>query len=76
MMTDQMMQLANCQPAIDLRSNTLKSSNKLFTIALDFVNFNYNYNHMALMFVVFCHLSKCVLVHIRIKGEVGDAKLV
>ena len=27
-------------------------------------------------FVVFCHFPKCVLVHIRIKGEVGAVKLV
>ena len=26
--------------------------------------------------VVFCHFPKCVLVHIRIKGEVGAVKLV
>ena len=25
---------------------------------------------------VFCHFPKCVLVHIRIKGEVGAVKLV
>ena len=31
---------------------------------------------MAVVFVVFCHFSKCVLVHIRIKGEVGAVKLV
>ena len=31
---------------------------------------------LAVVFVVFCHLSKCVLVHIRIKGEVGAVKLV
>ena len=30
----------------------------------------------AVMFVVFCHFPKCVLVHIRIKGEVGAVKLV
>ena len=29
-----------------------------------------------LLAVVFCHFSKCVLVHIRIKGEVGAVKLV
>ena len=29
----------------------------------------------AVMFVVFCHFPKCVLVHISIKGEVGDVKL-
>ena len=28
------------------------------------------------MFVVFCHFPECVLVHIRIKGEVGNVKLV
>ena len=31
---------------------------------------------LAIMFVVFCHFPKCVLVHIRIKGEVGAVKLV
>ena len=31
---------------------------------------------LAVVIVVFCHLSKCVLVHIRIKGEVGAVKLV
>ena len=31
---------------------------------------------LAVVFVVFCHLPKCVLVHIRIKGEVGAVKLV
>ena len=31
---------------------------------------------LAVMFVVFCHFPKCVLVHIRIKGEVGTVKLV
>ena len=30
---------------------------------------------LAVMFVVFCHFSKCLLVHIRIKGEVGAVKL-
>ena len=30
----------------------------------------------AVMFVVFCHFPKCVLVHIRSKGEVGAVKLV
>ena len=30
----------------------------------------------AVVFVVFCHFPKCVLVHIRIKGEVGAVKLV
>ena len=29
-----------------------------------------------LWFVVLYHFPKCVLVHIRIKGEVGDVKLV
>ena len=29
-----------------------------------------------LLAVVFCHFPKCVLVHIRIKGEVGAVKLV
>ena len=28
------------------------------------------------MFVEFCHFPKCILVHIRIKGEVGAVKLV
>ena len=31
---------------------------------------------LAVMFVVFCHFSNCVLVHIRIKGKVGAVKLV
>ena len=31
---------------------------------------------LVLMCVVFCHFPKCVLVHIRIKGEVGAVKLV
>ena len=31
---------------------------------------------LADMFVVFCHFPKCVLVHIRINGEVGAVKLV
>ena len=31
---------------------------------------------LAIVCVVFCHLSKCVPVHIRIKGEVGAVKLV
>ena len=31
---------------------------------------------LAVVFVVFCHFPKCVLVHIRIKGEVGAIKLV
>ena len=26
---------------------------------------------LAVVFVVFCHFPKCVLVHIRIKGGVG-----
>ena len=30
----------------------------------------------VLCFVVSCHIPKCVLVHIRIKGEVGAVKLV
>ena len=30
----------------------------------------------AVVIVVFCHFPKCVLVHIRIKGEVGSVKLV
>ena len=30
---------------------------------------------LAAMFVVYCHFPKCVLVHIRIKGEVGAVKL-
>ena len=33
-------------------------------------------DHLAAVFVVFCHFPKCVLVHIRIKGEVGAVKLV
>ena len=31
---------------------------------------------LAVVFVVFCHFLKCVLVFIRIKGEVGTVKLV
>ena len=31
---------------------------------------------LAVVFVVFCHFPKCVLFHIRIKGEVGAMKLV
>ena len=31
---------------------------------------------LAVVFVVFCHFLKCVLVHIRIKGELGVVKLV
>ena len=31
---------------------------------------------LAAVCVVFCHFPKCVLVHIRIKGEVGAMKLV
>ena len=31
---------------------------------------------LAVVCVVFCHFPKCVLVHIRIKGEVGVVKLV
>ena len=31
---------------------------------------------LAVMYVEFCHFPKCVLVHIRIKGEVGAKKLV
>ena len=30
----------------------------------------------VLCFLVLCHFPKCVLVHIRIKGEVGAVKLV
>ena len=30
----------------------------------------------AVVIVVFCHFPKCVLVHIKIKGEVGAVKLV
>ena len=30
----------------------------------------------CVVFLVFCHFPKRVLVHIRIKGEVGDVKLV
>ena len=33
-------------------------------------------DHLAVVCVVFCHFPKCVLVHIRIKGEVGAVKLV
>ena len=31
---------------------------------------------LAVVFVVFCHFPKFVLVHIKIKGEVGAVKLV
>ena len=31
---------------------------------------------LAVKFVVICHFLKCVLVHIRMKGEVGALKLV
>ena len=31
---------------------------------------------LAVVFVVLCHFPKCVLVHIRIKGEFGAVKLV
>ena len=31
---------------------------------------------LAVVFVEFCHFSKGVLVHIRIKGDVGAVKLV
>ena len=31
---------------------------------------------LAVVFVEFCHFPKCMLVHIRIKGEVGAVKLV
>ena len=31
---------------------------------------------LVVMSVVFCHFPKCVLVYIRIKGEVGAVKLV
>ena len=31
---------------------------------------------LAVVFVVLCHFPKCVLTHIRIKGEVGAVKLV
>ena len=31
---------------------------------------------LAAMIVVFCYFPKCVVVHIRIKGEVGAVKLV
>ena len=30
---------------------------------------------LAVVFVVFCHVPKCLLVHIRIKGEVVAVKL-
>ena len=33
-------------------------------------------DRLAVVCVVFCHFSQCVLVHIRIKGEVGALKLV
>ena len=31
---------------------------------------------LAVVYVLFCHFPKCVLVHMRIKGEVGAVKLV
>ena len=31
---------------------------------------------LAVVFVVFCHFPKCVLVHIGVKGEVGAVKLI
>ena len=31
---------------------------------------------LAVVCVVFCHFPECVLVHIRIEGEVGAVKLV
>ena len=31
---------------------------------------------LAVVFVVFCHFPKYVMVHTRIKGEVGAVKLV
>ena len=31
---------------------------------------------LAVVFVVFCHFPKCVLVHIGIREEVGAVKLV
>ena len=31
---------------------------------------------LAAVFVVLCHFPKCVLVHIRIEGEVGAVRLV
>ena len=31
---------------------------------------------LVVVCVLFCHFPKCVLVHIRIKGEVGAVKLV
>ena len=40
------------------------------------LNFNVNVVVLAVVFVVFCHFSKCFLVHSRIKGEVGAVKLV
>ena len=33
-------------------------------------------DHFAVMCVVFYHFPKCVLIHIRIKGEAGAVKLV
>ena len=31
---------------------------------------------LAFVFLEICHFPKCVLVHIRVKGEVGAVKLV
>ena len=31
---------------------------------------------LAVVCVMFCHFPKCILVYIRIKGEVGAVKLV
>ena len=31
---------------------------------------------LAVVFVVFCHFPKCVLVHNGVRGEVGAVKLV
>ena len=33
-------------------------------------------DRLAVVFVVFCHFPKCVLVHNRITGKVGASKLV
>ena len=33
-------------------------------------------DHLAVVCAVFCHFLKSVMVHIRIKGEVGAVKLV
>ena len=48
----------------------------LFFVALQVVICLERADLLAVMCVVFCHFPKCVLVHIRIKGEVGAVKLV